>query len=111
MARENSRFPYRLVVLGFPLSGGLFLGVAFGWSWAIGGGRPPEPLAVPVEVFFESVAVPVWSAPLPDLARHVDEIILLVVSWELAWLAVGIGVALLAWFVNLLVPRGKGEER
>jgi len=111
MARENSRFPYRLIVLAFPLSGGLFLGVIFSWSWAIGGGRPPEPLAVPVEVFFESVAVPIWCALLPDLARQVDEIILLAVSWEVAWVALGVVVALLGWSVSLLVPRGKGEER
>ncbi len=111
MTERHSRFPYWLIVLGFPLFGGLLLGVTFGWSWAIGGGRPPEPLALPVEVFLESVAWPLWEALPPEFARQVDRNISFVASWEVAWLALGVVVALLAWFVNLLVPRGKGEER
>lgn len=110
MAKRDDRLPYWLIVLGFPLFGGLFLGGAIAWSWATGD-RPPDPLAVPVEFFLEGVMYRIW-----DIWGFLDDsfpagLISLIVVWEALWLAVGIGVALLAWFVSLLVPRGKGEER
>ncbi len=111
MTERDSRFPYWLIVLGFPLFGGLFLGAAFGWSWAIGGGRPPEPLAVPVEVFLESVAEPLWKALAPHSVRGVDEVILFIPVWLAAWLGAGVLAAVLAWLLSLLVPGGRGEER
>ncbi len=109
MAKRDDGFPYWLIVLGFPLFGGVFLGVAFGWSWAIG--IPPDPLALPVDFFLEGVMYRIWDTWgfLDD--SFVAGLISLIVVWEALWLAVGIGVALLAWSVSLLVPRGKGEER
>jgi len=123
MARENSRFPYRLIVLGFPLVGGLFMAGVLIWWWASGGKRPPDPLAVPVEAFWQSVAGPIWHALMLDVNHQIHSRVVieacwesawfpvLAAFWELLWLALGVVVALLAWSVSLLVPRGKGEER
>ncbi len=110
MAKRDDRFPYWLIVLGFPLFGGLFLGVALAWSWATGWDVPPDPLAVPVEFFLEGVMYRIWDiwGFLED--SFVAGLISLIVVWEVAWLALGVVVALLARFVSLLVPRGKGEE-
>ncbi len=110
MTERDSRFPYWLIVLGFPLSGGLFLGVAIAWHWATGD-RPPDLLAVPVEFFVNNVAEPLGCVRYADSGNHWLFLLALGVLWEAGLVGVGIGVALLAWFVNLLVPRGKGEGR
>ena len=110
MTERHSRFPYWLIVLGFPLFGGLFLGVAIAWSWATGD-RPPDPLAVPVEFFVNNVAEPLGFVRYADSGNHWLLLLALGVLWEASLVGVGIGVALLAWLVDLLVPRGKGEER
>jgi len=84
VAKRDDGFPCWLIVLGFPLFGGLFAGAAFAWSWAIGGGRPPGPLALPIELFWEHLAEPAWGALMPDLASRVGDIVLVIVAWEVA---------------------------
>lgn len=111
MTERHSRFPYWLIVLGFPLFGGLFLGVAITWSWATGWNRPPDPLAVPVEFFVNNLAEPLGLVRYADSGNHWGFLLVLGALWEASLVGVGIGVALLAWLVDLLVPRGKGEGR
>jgi len=111
VTRESNRFPYWLIVLGFPLFGGLFLGVAVAWSWATGWARPPAPLAVPVECFVNNVVTP--------LGFHLEALsppkwrlfLLLGFLWEVGSLSVGIVVGLFVWLVSLLAADRRVEER
>ena len=111
MAEKDSGFPYWLFVLTFPLLGGLYLGVVAMWVWAIGGDRPPDPLAVPVELFNDHVVEHVWDIiykESPSIAFH---IILFVVTWLLACAVLGVVAAgllkLAALVVGPSVPRGE----
>lgn len=111
MAKRDDGFPYWLIVLGFPLFGGLFLGVAIAWSWATGWDVPPDPLAVPVESFVNNVAEPLGFVRYADSGNHWRVLLVLGSLWEASLVGVGIAVGLLAWLLTFLVPRGKGEER
>ena len=110
MPKRDDGFPWWLVVLGFPLAGAIFAGVAFGWSWAMGGGRPPAPLAVPVELFVERVAMPLLDRPLLSGVGDVVKIAFCAVLWEVAWLTAGVVVTGVLSLLVLLVPRSKGDD-
>ena len=113
MPKTDDGFPWWLVVLAFPLAGAIFAGVAFGWSWAIGGGRPPAPLAVPVELFVERVAIPLLDLmdfPLLSGVGDVVKIAFCAVLGEVAWLTGGVVVTGVVSLLVLLVPRSKGDD-